>query len=264
MPSPSQYADKGENTRRRPLHRPVTAKTLPAISVIIPALNEEESIGFVVSSMPWNRIAECIVVDNGSTDRTSLVAREAGARVITCARGYGRACKAGAAAALASSEILVFLDGDGADVVEEMLLLVDPIERGDADFTMGSRLRGTREPGSMLPSQVFAAHLVGGLLRLLQGVHYTDMDAFRAIRRRCFDALDMQELTFGWNLEMQIKVAKHGLRILEVPVSYRRRFAGESKVAGNLRGSLRAASRILEVLFRVGIGRSPPPAPPAP
>ena len=225
------------------------------VSVIIPALNEAESIGQVVRSMPWDRIAECVVVDNGSTDATGAVAREAGARVITSARGYGAACRAGSRAAAASSTILVYLDGDGSDAIEELPRLLDPILRDEVDFTIGSRIRGNREPGSMLASQVFAAHLVGLLLRLFQGVRYTDMGAFRAIRRSSFAVLDMQELTYGWNLEMQIKAAQHGLRILEVPVSYRKRVGGESKVAGNFAASLRAAVRILEVLFRVGLRR---------
>lgn len=230
-----------------------------SISVIIPALNEAESIGHVVRSMPWHRIAECIVVDNGSTDATASVATDAGARVITAPRGYGSACLAGCDAALPASTVLVFLDGDGADTIEDLSRLVDPILAGRADFTIGSRIRGRREPGSMLPSQVFAAHLVGNLLRLMPSVRrharYTDMGAFRAIRRSSLQALRMSELTYGWNLEMQIKAAQHGLHILELPVNYRNRIGGESKVAGNLQASLKAATRILEVLFRIGLSR---------
>ena len=231
--------------------------SLHPISVIIPALNEAESIGYVVRSMPWDRIAECIVVDNGSTDATSAVATAAGARVVTAPRGYGSACLAGSEAALPASTILVFLDGDGADSIADLPRLLDPILAGAADFTIGSRIRGRREPGSMLPSQVFAAHLVGNLLRLVPSVRrharYTDMGAFRAIRRSSLEQLRMSELTYGWNLEMQIKAAQHGLRILELPVDYRNRIGGESKVAGNLQASFKAATRILEVLFRVGL-----------
>ncbi len=227
------------------------------ISIIIPALNEAESIGHVVRSMPWTTIAECIVVDNGSTDATSQVAAAAGARVITSPRGYGNACFAGSLAALPTSDILVYMDGDGADILDDLPRLVDPIFANQADFTIGSRIRGHREPGSMLASQIFAAHFVSLLLRLFQGVRYTDMGAFRAIRRSSFTQLRMSELTYGWNLEMQIKAAQHRLRILELPVDYRCRIGGESKVAGNLQASVKAAFRILEVLFRVGLRRTP-------
>ena len=234
----------------------MTAMDTDQISVIIPALNEAESIGAVVQSMPWSLIAECIVVDNGSTDRTAAIAEAAGARVISAPRGYGSACLAGSHAALATSTVLVYLDGDGADIIEDLPRLAGPVLAREADFIIGSRIRGQREPGSMLPSQVFAAHLVGTLLRLVPSVRrharYTDMGAFRAIRRTCLDQLQMSELTYGWNLEMQIKAAQQGLRILEIPVNYRNRIGGESKVAGNLRASLKAAARILEVLFRAG------------
>ena len=227
------------------------------ISVIIPALNEAESIGFVVSEMPWHLIAECIVVDNGSNDGTGSVAEAAGARVIRSARGYGAACKAGSEAALPTSTILVYMDGDGSDVIADLPRLVAPIEAGDADFVIGSRMRGNREAGSMLGSQIFAAYFVSTLLRLFQGVRYTDMGPFRAIRRTSLESLHMSELTYGWNLEMQIRAAQKKLRILEVPVDYRRRVAGISKVSGDVRGSLKAAVRILEVLFRIGLSRGP-------
>jgi glycosyltransferase involved in cell wall biosynthesis len=225
------------------------------ISIIIPALNEAESIGQVVREMPWHLIAECIVVDNGSTDATAAVASEAGARVVQSPRGYGAACLAGSNAALPTSDILVYMDGDGSDIIANLPLLTGPIAAGEADFVLGSRIRGNREPGSMLPSQVFAAHLVSTLLRIFQGVRYTDMGPFRAIRRRSLNALHMSELTYGWNLEMQIKAAQHHLRIREVTVDYRRRIGGTSKVSGDFRASLKAAVRILEVLFRVGLKR---------
>jgi glycosyltransferase involved in cell wall biosynthesis len=225
------------------------------ISIIIPALNEAESIGQVVSEMPWPLIAECIVVDNGSTDATAETARAGGARVIQSARGYGAACLAGSLAALPESDILVYMVGDGSDIVAGLERLVAPIVAGECDFVIGSRIRGKREPGSMLPSQVFAGHLVGFLLRVLQGVTYTDMGPFRAIRRTSLMQLGMSELTYGWNLEMQIKAAQHGLRIREIPVDYRRRIGGVSKVSGDWKASMKAAVRILEVLFRVGLKR---------
>ncbi len=233
---------------------------MPQISVIIPALNEAESIGLVVASMPWHLIAECIVCDNGSTDATGSIAAAAGARVVASPRGYGAACLAGSNAALPTSDILVYLDGDGADIIENLPRLTTPIAANQADFVIGSRILGHREPGSMLPSQIFAAHLVGTLLRIFQGVRYTDMCAFRAIRRTSLDALHMSELTYGWNLEMQIKAAQHHLRIQEITVDYRNRIAGTSKVSGDWRASLKAATRILEVLFRVGLTRRPKPA----
>jgi len=225
------------------------------VSVIIPALNEAESIGGVVRSMPWGAIAECIVVDNGSSDATAAVAAAAGARVVESPRGYGAACAAGSKAALAESDILVYMDGDGADVVAHMQELIAPIASGDSDFVIGSRLRGQREAGSMLASQVFAGRLVGVLLRLLQGVKYSDMCAFRAIRRSSLEQLGMSEMTYGWNLEMQIKAAQNRLRIKEIPVDYRCRIGGVSKVSGDWKASFKAALRIMEVLFRVGLRR---------
>lgn len=218
--------------------------------MIIPALNEAESIGFVVKSMPWTIIDECIVVDNGSTDGTADIAAAAGARVVTSPRGFGAAMYAGSLAALPTSEILVFMDGDGADVIAEMPKLLGPVERNEVDFAIGSRIRGEREPGSMLASQVFAGHLIGCLVKVFYGFRYTDMGAFRVIRRSALERMKMTEMTYGWNLEMQIKAVQEELRILEVPVAYRCRIGGESKVSGNLSASFKAAARIFSVLIR--------------
>jgi glycosyltransferase involved in cell wall biosynthesis len=225
----------------------------PPISIIIPALNEAESIAHVVAEMPWPSIVECIVVDNGSTDATASIAAQAGARVITSPRGYGAACLAGSIAALPSSSILVFMDGDGSDVIADLPRLVTPIQNDEVDFVIGSRTRGTRESGSMLGSQIFAGRFVGVLLRLLGKGNYTDMGPFRAIRRASLEQLQMSELTYGWNLEMQIKAAQHGLRILEIPVDYRKRIGGTSKVSGDFKASIKAGFRILKVFFRVGL-----------
>ncbi len=222
------------------------------ISVVIPALNEAESIGPLVREMPWNLIRECIVVDNGSTDATASEAIAAGARVVAASqRGYGRACAAGAAAADQASEILVFMDGDGSDVPAEMGLLLQPILAGECDFVIGSRMRGKREPGSMQASQIFAGWLAGLLLKLLYRVSYTDMGPFRAIKREALTRLQMREETYGWNLEMQMRAAQSGLRIREIPTTCRKRTGGVSKVAGSLTGSLRAAIRITQTLLRV-------------
>ena len=221
---------------------------------MIPALNEAESIAAVVREMPWDLITECIVVDNGSTDATAAQAASAGARVVSQPqRGYGRACAAGVAAAV--GDILVFMDGDGSDVPAEMGQLLQPILAGEFDFVIGSRMRGKREPGSMLFSQVFAAWMAGVLLRLLYRVSYTDMGPFRAITREGLIRLRMREETYGWNLEMQMRAAQCALRIREVPVSYRKRAAGVSKVAGSLTGSVKAAIRITQTLVRVAADR---------
>lgn len=226
------------------------------ISVIIPALNEEEPIAEVVRACAATGLPnEIIVVDNGSTDRTAERATAAGARVVPTARGYGRACAAGVAAADPASEILVFLDGDGSDCPEFMERLVRPILTDREDFVIGSRTRGQREAGSMNFQQVFAGRAAGFLLRLLYGVRYTDMCPFRAIRRESLDSLGMKEPTYGWNLEMQMRAARAGLRVLELPVDHRCRTGGESKVSGTLRGTFVAGTRILATLFRVAAER---------
>jgi len=232
-------------------------QTLTAIvflSVVIPALNEEEPIAGVVRECFATGLAdEVIVVDNGSTDRTAECAREAGARVVTAPRGYGRACAAGVRALSPECDVVVFIDGDGSDCPEFMPQLVDPVATGKFDFVIGSRTRGQRERGSMNFQQVFSGRIVGALLRLLYGVRYTDMCPFRTLRRDALAQLEMREQTYGWNLEMQMKAARAGLRILEVPVNHRRRKGGESKVSGTLRGTFFAGARILATLVRVAL-----------
>jgi glycosyltransferase involved in cell wall biosynthesis len=223
------------------------------VSVIIPALNEEEPIAGVVRACAATKIpSEIVVVDNGSDDRTADRAREAGARVVSePRRGYGRACMAGVRALSANTNVVVFLDGDGSDCPEFMSQLVDPIAAGNYDFVIGSRTRGQREPGSMNFQQIFAGKLAGCLMSILYGVCYTDMCPFRAIRRDALEKLSMQEQTYGWNLEMQMKTARAGLRILEIPVNHRCRAGGISKVSGTLRGTFVAGARIIATFLRI-------------
>ncbi len=227
------------------------------VSVVIPALNEEEPIAGVVRECLATGVPdEVIVVDNGSSDRTAVRAQEAGARVVTAPRGYGRACMAGVRAlSLPQSldDTVVFLDGDGSDVPAFMRQLVDPIAQGTHDFVIGSRIRGQREPNSMNLQQIFAGRAAGLILRLLYGVHYTDMCPFRAIRRDALKKLVMREETYGWNLEMQMKAARGQLRILEIAVNHRCRAGGESKVSGTLRGTFVASTRIIATLVRVAL-----------
>jgi glycosyltransferase involved in cell wall biosynthesis len=223
-----------------------------AVSVIIPALNEEEPIAGVVHEVAATNVpVEIIVVDNDSTDRTAQRAREAGARVVKAPRGYGRACAAGVAALRPECDIVVFLDGDGSDCPEFITQLVGPIAAGTYDFVIGSRTRGQREAGSMNFQQVLSGRIAGAVLRWLYGVRYTDMCPLRAIRRDALERLGMHEQTYGWNLEMQMKAARARLRILEIPVNHRRRAGGESKVSGTLRGTFVAGARIIATLVRV-------------
>jgi glycosyltransferase involved in cell wall biosynthesis len=219
------------------------------VVAIIPALNEEGSIAQVVAAVPRQIVAQVIVVDNGSTDRTADGARAAGAAVVSQPeRGYGAACYAGLVAS-DGADVLVYLDGDRSDVPEEMPLIVGPILRGEADLVIGSRLAGRREPGAMPPHALFGNWLASRVLRLLYGVRITDLGSFRAIRRDALQRLGMRERTYGWPVEMIAKAARRGYRIVEVPVSHRRRI-GRSKVAGTLKGSVLAAYYIFATAFR--------------
>ena len=227
---------------------------MESVGVIIPTLNEVESIAAVIAEIPRSVAREIIVADSASNDGTGAVAARAGARVITLQqRGYGRACAAGAAAASPDCSVLVFLDGDGADRGDLMQRIVQPILAGTHDFVIASRTRGEREPGAMSWHQALAGRLAGWGMRALYGVRYSDMCAYRAIRRECLRRLDMREMTYGWNLEMQMQAARAGLRVLEVPMPYRRRVGGTSKVAGSLRGTMRAATRIIATFARVAL-----------
>jgi glycosyltransferase involved in cell wall biosynthesis len=223
-----------------------------AVAVVIPTLNEADCIAGVVNEIPRDLAREIIVADGGSSDETCVLARKAGARVIVPhGNGYGRACAAGADAAAPECEVIVFMDGDGADRGDLMALLVDPIRDGTQDFVIASRTRGVREPGSLTWHQRAAGYLAGLAIGALYRMLYSDMCAYRAIRRDCLRRLDLNEMTYGWNLEMQMKAARTGLRILEVPMPYRCRSGGKSKVAGSLQGSLRAGYRIVATFLRV-------------
>ena len=223
------------------------------VTVIIPTLNEEEPIAGVVRAVAAQEIAhEIIVVDNGSNDDTARRARDAGARIVAePQRGYGRACMAGVRSLSAQSDVVVFLDGDGSDCPEFLSKLVDPVMAGTHDFVIGSRTRGKREPGSMNFQQILSGRIAGLITQFLYGVRYTDMCPFRAIRRDALERLSMKEKTYGWNLEMQMRAARAGLRILEVPVNHRCRTGGQSKVSGTVRGTFVAGARIIATLLRI-------------
>lgn len=224
-----------------------------SILVIIPAFNEENSVGNVVRDIPAHLVDEVVVVNNNSNDKTALEAARAGATVLNePVQGYGRACLRGIAYARnrqQKPDLVVFLDADYSDYPGEMQALVAPILSGDMDMVIGSRSRGNRERGSMTPQQVFGNWLATTLLRWLYGVRYTDLGPFRAIRFDSLLALDMQDKTYGWTVEMQLKAAKQGLRITEIPVSYRKRI-GFSKISGTIKGTVLAGYKIIITIFK--------------
>jgi glycosyltransferase involved in cell wall biosynthesis len=217
-------------------------------SIIIPALNEEESIGHVLAEIP-NIPLEIIVVDGGSIDRTVEIAQNVGARVITeTRRGYGRACATGVEHA--TGELLVFLDADGADdpkMVEDLIL---PIQSGEADMVLGSRLAGDIQPGAMPWQQHFGNWLSSWLIRILYRLPITDLSPFRAVRKTKLASLQMSEMTYGWPTEMIVKAARHGWKIVEIPVNYRARVGGQSKISGTLRGTVLATYYIISTIFK--------------
>ena len=220
--------------------------SIQKISVIVPVLNEEGSIANVIGDIPKTLVQEIIVVDNGCTDNTAAIAKQNGAKVVTeQRRGYGYACLAGIAA-VTEPNIVVFLDGDYSDYPTEIPQLVQPILEGKADFVVGTRVNAAK--GALLPQARFGNWLACLLMRWFFGVHWTDLGPFRAIRYPQLLALDMQDKTFGWTVEMQIKSAKMGMRTCEVPVRYRKRI-GTSKISGTVLGTLKAGYKILGTLF---------------
>jgi len=224
-------------------------------AVIIPALNEEGAIAAVVRDSLVQDINWVIVADNGSSDQTAEIARRAGAQVVDAPRlGYGYACAAGTARAIAlGATVLVYIDGDYSSVPDEMVRLLDPLRENKADLVLGSRVLGTIGEGAMPPHQRFGNDLSSWLISKLYGVEVTDLGPYRAIRTELIQELGMREMTFGWPTEMIVKAVRNGARIVEVPVSWRRRRAGQSKVSGNLRGSLLAAYYILGVTIRYAV-----------
>jgi glycosyltransferase involved in cell wall biosynthesis len=224
------------------------------VSAIIPCLDEETAIGQVVTAVLAQGVSEVIVVDGGSRDRTAERAKAAGARIVVePTRGYGRAIQAGIAAVRDDADILVFLDGDGSDPAEFISSLLSPIIAGQAVFVLGSRVRGSREPCSLAPQQLLAAHVGGLLLRLVYGASFTDLSPFRAIRRDAFRTLGMKEQTYGWNLEMLMRLAAARSPVLEIAVGQRRRIGGVSKVSGNLTTGLKAAWSISITFVRLAL-----------
>lgn len=228
----------------------------PNIYVIIPAYNEEESIGKVIRDIPSELVKEVVVSSNASTDDTEKNAQEAGAKVVLQPkRGYGNACLKGMEYVATKTgtdraDIVVFLDGDYSDYPEQMSELTDLIISGQADMVIGSRALGNREKGSMMPQQIFGNWLATTLIKLLYKVEFTDLGPFRAIRYDSLLAINMQDKTFGWTVEMQVKAAKMGFKCMEVPVRYRQRI-GVSKVTGTVKGSFMAGYKILWTIFKL-------------
>jgi glycosyltransferase involved in cell wall biosynthesis len=220
------------------------------VTLIIPALDEEATIARVVGDVPRDLVQRVVVVDNGSKDDTGRRAADAGAEVITeRRRGYGSACLAGIAHA-SDSDVFVFADGDGSDDLTELRRLLTPVVRGEVDLVIGSRTRGACEPGALTPIQRFGNWLTCGLVRLFWRVEFSDLGPLRAIHREALRRLEMSDPDFGWTVEMQVKAAQRGLSTQEIPVRYRCRRAGQSKVSGTLVGSYLAGRRILGYVVR--------------
>lgn len=227
---------------------------ISAIKVIIPAFNEQNAVGLVLDEIPAGLVSEVIVVDNGSTDNTCEIAQAKGATVLREEnRGYGRACLKGMSHLSNGSntppDIVVFLDGDHSDYPEDMDQLVEPILRENAELVIGSRALGRKEKGAMTPQQIFGNWLATTLIKWLYGTKYTDLGPFRAVRYDSLMAIDMQDKTYGWTVEMQLKAAKMKMKIVEVPVNYRRRI-GVSKVSGTLKGTILAGYKIIFTIFK--------------
>ncbi len=228
------------------------------VKVVIPALDEEDAIGLVLEALPRGRlevggrsveIAEVIVVDNGSRDATAAVARRHGARVVAePRRGYGSACLAGIEAA-GDCDVIAFLDADFSDHPEEIVRLLEPLVRGEADLVIGSRMLDAASRRALFPQARFGNWLASRLLRLVYGVEVSDLGPFRAVRVEALRRIGMRDRDYGWTVEMQARAFALGLRVVEVKVSYRNRI-GASKIAGTVKGTLRAGTKILYTIAR--------------
>lgn len=222
------------------------------VTVVIPAYNEQDAIAAVVKGLPQNLVNEVIVVDNGSSDATGDRAAEAGARVVREARrGYGSACYAGLMA-VENTDVVVFLDGDNSDDPAELPRLLAPIENGQADLVVGSRLSGSLESEAMPSHARLGNWLIAWFMRGAYRVQVTDIGSFRAVRKDVLLSLGMEQMTFGWPVEMLVKAARRGARIIEVPVSYRKRI-GTSKVSGTIKGTVLTAYYMLWIPLRYSI-----------
>lgn len=223
----------------------------PIITVIIPAYNEEQSIGKVVDDIPRSLVKHVIVVNNNSNDSTVEVAKKAGAIVLDePRRGYGWACLKGIEhSKKLNTEIVVFLDGDYSDYPQEIPDVLAPIFETDMDMVIGSRVLGKREKGSLTPQQVFGNWLATKLIRLFYRARFTDLGPFRAIKAESLEQLKMSDKTYGWTIEMQIKAAKHKMNFCEVPVNYKKRI-GVSKVSGTIKGTVLAGIKIIFAVFK--------------
>lgn len=227
-------------------HRP------PSTALIVPALNEEDVIGTMLSRLPPGLFDVVIVADNGSTDRTAEISRAHGAVVVSePKRGYGAACLKAMDALPVEVEIVVFLQADASEDAGEARLLLAPIANGRADLVIGSRVLGQAEPGALLAHQEFGNTVACTLIRWIYGVRYTDLGPFRAIRATSLRQLEMRDRNYGWTVEMQVRAIQHHLRIEEVPVSYKKRVAGENKVSGNWKASLQAGFKIVTTILRL-------------